>query len=71
MVLAFGHSEPLKVLGVMIAAAMMAAALTTFIVIPVVAGLRTYVNEPNPLPTPEAELATGALAPLAQRRPGG
>ena len=41
-VLAMGQGQPLKVLGIMIASAMLLAAAVTFVLIPAVAGRRTY-----------------------------
>ncbi|MFH2007230.1 MAG: MMPL family transporter [bacterium] len=68
-VLAMGRAQPLKVFGVMIAAAMIMAALITFLVIPAIAGRRTYYQRlPSNSEVVQCE-ETAALAPATSSVP--
>lgn len=69
-VLAMGQGQPLKVLGIMIASAMLMAAAITFVVIPAVAGRRTYYKRSADAGAPQDnEQEAGALAAAASPVP--
>ncbi len=65
-VLAMGQGQPLKVLGIMIASAMLMAAAITFVVIPAAAGRRAYYRRAAGRSAQEGgEQPEAALAPAA------
>jgi len=69
-VLAMGQGQPLKVLGIMIASSMLLAAAITFLVIPAMAGRRTYYRRSADDGAPaDNEQEAGALAPAPSTAP--